>query len=472
MGRTSRALCVWAAGAAALLAGGESLRAAAGGKAPTTVPARADAKLATDTLPPTLEVDAILQAKSDTPRKGKLIVYREALGVYEYEVLRTLRGQAPPKRILVTHWVVKQNFEQPVAGMRIGQKLRLRLRPFDDLKGLHEVYRSHTIANLDSPMFHDVGQRLVLPEAPEQRWRYNVEVGEKLRTLHRLRDQVRLVVLGDCAAAVAQRAELYMPEANRATPVAYNLCQERAGLLMQKALVETYVVRLPRLEWVMFSWDTRLANGSWPTHGLKYGRFIKSPGYAFDLRHGDDWRPDPDVAPVTVADIEADAGIGPRWKREPWGWHRTHRLHGWWTNPFGQMAAAARQEGVYRFSEERWKLYTDLVKMLMDRKVKMLAFIPPYHPKTAELAVKDKDGTCAADYQAQVKLHEALEKQYPGQYFFYDLNRMGRHGVLDADDFGDIDHTNDTGAMKLTTHLEEWRRKLEQKLAAGGAANR
>jgi hypothetical protein len=312
-------------------------------------------------------------------------------------------------------------------------------------------------------MFHDVGQRLSLPPEPKQRWNYGVEVGAKMPVFFGLKDQLRLVVLGDCQAAVAHQAQLYLGEQNRETPLAYNLCQERACLQFQKLLVDTYLVHLPRLEAVVFSWTPRLLNGSWKTHGLKYGAIVKSPGYQYDRDNGFLWRAPSAVGAIRAADMPNYPVLGMLWKERPYGWRPTGKKVGFWTDPFGQMKAAAKLEGTYVFSQERWDLFLSIVRALAARKVRMLVFIPPYHPATAERPVKDKDGITAKGYQDQVARLTALEQQYAGLFFFRDVNRMGLHGLLNADDFGDVDHPNDTGGEKLTRYIEQWRLEVDGK---------
>ena len=110
------------------------------------------------------------------------------------------------------------------------------------------------------------------------------------------------------------------------------------------------------------------------------------------------------------------------------------------------MKSAQRLEGQYAFSEERWALFESILKSLTGKGIKVLAFIPPYHPITATVPVKDKDGVTAPDYEDQVKRMREAETRYPHMFFFVDINKMGTHGLLEANDFGDIDHPNGSGA--------------------------
>jgi hypothetical protein len=227
---------------------------------------------------------------------------------------------------------------------------------------------------------------------------------------------------------------------------------------MHKVLVEDYLVHLPKLEWVLIAWNPRYVNGAWPTHGLKYCQFIRSPGYLYDRSRPENIRRAIQHRPATVEDIQASADLAGRWKQRPWGWHPSAAVT--WTDPMGQIRAAQQQKGVYRFSQERWELFRSMLRILTDRKVKVLAFIGPYHPETTKVDVKDKDGVTAPDYQEQIEKMRALERKHDGLFFFYDLNKMGHHGLLAPEDFGDMDHPNGAGATKLSNHLEQYRLKL------------
>ena len=409
---------------------------------------------------PTHVVEAELLAKSRTPAMKDIWVYREGLSVYAYRVGQVRQGELKAGRICVTHWAVKRGIVQPITDTRIGEKLVLKLRPFEDVaKPFEDVYRSETIDVLDMPRFHDVGQRLIMPADEAGRWNYRVEVGRRLRALLRLRNQLKLVVLGDCQAWFANNTEHYYGEENRKTPVALGLFQERAGLYMHRLLVEHYLVHLPRLEWVILTWNPRYVNGAW-TYGAKARAFEASPGFRYDRDHAAEVLRVVDHPPLTTDQVAALSDIGPWWRRHPYGEIRGVK-YGRSARP--EVLGNQRKLGWYRFAPDQWEHLEAIARALAARKVRLLAFTTPVHPETARQQVKDKSGVAAKDYQDQVARLKAMEARYPGNFFFYDVNNMGDNG-LDDRDFGNIDHCTDTGAEKTTREAEARRRRLVEGL--------
>ena len=234
---------------------------------------------------PTHIVKVKLLEKSPMPDRGTTFVYQEALAAYRYRVVEVVKGVLQAPTILVTHWILYRNNRQPAADMAIGDVRTLKLRRFNEMPALQATVLSDTTDDLEAPIFHDIGTKLQLPAYERGRWSYNVELSQKMPLFFELRSQLKLVVLGDCQAACAHRAELYYGDENRITPVAYNLCQERAGLAMHKLLVDDYLLHLPKLEWVLLSWNPRYVNASWKTHGMKLAQFRSSRGYTYDKKH-------------------------------------------------------------------------------------------------------------------------------------------------------------------------------------------
>jgi len=77
-------------------------------------------------------VEAKLVGTTRTPTLAEIQPYRQALVVFEYEVVRVLEpaGRSPAGRILVLHWAIRDR--KPVAPRhRIGDQVRLTLEPYD-----------------------------------------------------------------------------------------------------------------------------------------------------------------------------------------------------------------------------------------------------------------------------------------------------------------------------------------------------
>jgi hypothetical protein len=124
------------------------------------------------------------------------------------------------------------------------------------------------------------------------------------------------------------------------------------------------------------------------------------------------------------------------------------------------------KKGYYAFAEDRWELFRQMVRTLVDRKAKVLVVTQAFHPETAKHDVKDKSGVCTKDYRAQVRRMRALEREHKGGFFFYDYNNMGDNGLTD-NDYGDFEHPSGAGATKITRALEQFRRKAERRIEKG-----
>jgi hypothetical protein len=421
---------------------------------------------------PTLTVNAELLEKCAQPRREELGPYMEAIGVYVYRVLKVREGDLKDERIGVAHWVLKRLLAQPVTEQKPGEKVTLRLCPLGAVdRSIQTVYRKEVPEAALLPCFYDCDQKLVYPEGAPNRWSYNVELSPKFPLMFRLKDQLKLVTLGDCQAWYANRAELYMGEENRTTPCALNLCQKRSGIDFQKLMIETYFVRMPKLEWIVVTWNPRWLTATWAEHGVKGRELERSPGFQYDKQHLDELFKPASEPPLTVQAIEASP-LGGLWRSQPWGWHKQADA------PAGnqgarEMQGYQRRLGTFMFVPERWAEFESVVKHVVQTsaKIKFLVYTQPVHPSSAGLRVKDKLGTDPAQYQFQVSLMKGLEQKYPDRFFFYDLNNMGASG-LESGDFRDSDHVSGRGARRVSEKVERFRQECEARLAAGAARNR
>ncbi|GIX08127.1 MAG: hypothetical protein KatS3mg115_2530 [Candidatus Poribacteria bacterium] len=103
---------------------------------------------------PQIEVEAELIAASRIPTLQEISPYREALVVNEYRVLKAFFGDPRLERIRVVHWALMdgQTLEVP---QRPGQRVRLRLEPYEQNRQLEGFYTSDTLElDFDAPLFY------------------------------------------------------------------------------------------------------------------------------------------------------------------------------------------------------------------------------------------------------------------------------------------------------------------------------
>jgi hypothetical protein len=104
-----------------------------------------------------VEVRAKLAARSHVPTLKEIVPYREALAVYEYEVLEVLSGELGDETIRVAHWAILNGRLQPTVEHEVGEEDRLTLEPFDDNPQVENIYLSDTLGlALEVPVYLDV----------------------------------------------------------------------------------------------------------------------------------------------------------------------------------------------------------------------------------------------------------------------------------------------------------------------------
>lgn len=426
--------------------------------------AAAQPRAPSERVEPTVTVEVELVKKSANPTPEQLVVYQEGLTTYEYKVVKAAAGTVDGQRIAVAHWAVKRNITQSVTKAQPGAKATLQLRPWKEVVAISKYYDelpNGCDVDLDLPMYFDAGQQLQLPGEEKGRWNYGIEIGQKMPTFFLLKDQLKLVVLGDCAAAHANRCEQYMAEENAKTPVSYSMAQERACLGFYKLLTDEYLSLCPKLEWVVLTWNPRYVSSGWTVHGMKLKGFLASTGYRYDQAHRSELAA-PGPATVTIEQILGMPQHAKAWQERPWGWRPSPEKT--WTSPQGQEKEGLRKLGTYAVSEERWALFASILETLERRKVKLLVFTQPNHPLTIASKVKDKDGSTEPDILAQNERMRALAERHPRTLFFLDLNQMGKNG-LPTEGFGDIDHLNPIGAKICSERIEAFRKECLAKAA-------
>ncbi|MEL7060095.1 MAG: LamG-like jellyroll fold domain-containing protein [Acidobacteriota bacterium] len=89
--------------------------------------------------PATLRVRARLARRSPTPSLREISPYRDALALFEWQVLEVLDGRLQGSRLQVAHRVLLDGEEMPIARLPIGKERVLRLEPFAEQPQLESL---------------------------------------------------------------------------------------------------------------------------------------------------------------------------------------------------------------------------------------------------------------------------------------------------------------------------------------------
>jgi hypothetical protein len=104
-----------------------------------------------------IELRAKLLARSHVPTLEEIVPYREALVMYEYEVLEGLAGEVSDETIRVAHWAILAGKLQSAAEREPGEEKRLTLEPFESNPQVANLYLSDTLElDPDLPVYLDV----------------------------------------------------------------------------------------------------------------------------------------------------------------------------------------------------------------------------------------------------------------------------------------------------------------------------
>ena len=391
-----------------------------------------------------------LLAKSKIPTLSDIAPYREALVFYEYSVRKRLEGEFKGKKLRVAHWAIYDNQPQAIGKAKIGSSHTLHLYPYQQFNELKSLYTSDTLAlDADVPLYHDVGQKILENRSVEERYDYDSIFSEKMPIFWRIKDQLKLVSLGDSRGEAGVRAEIFYGEENQKTPVAYNLAISGGPLEFQEIVVDKYLTKMPNLEWVVYQMSPRAVNRHFEHSADR--EFLKSRGFAFDRKHAETLWQESDENKKTVAGITSVPHVSEYWNERPWGWKFIAEV---WDRP-----RTEKFERKWGISEKRWSRLRAMIIALNERDVKMLLYLSPLHPIMRDQPVVDDDGTTQKGYRELVRRLKQLEAEYPN-FVFVDFLQGRNHDFL-PEMFKDLDHLNALGATKLTQALEEVRQRYE-----------
>lgn len=395
-----------------------------------------------------IELKVKLLAKSKIPTLSDIAPYQEALVFYEYSVQKRFEGKFTGKKLRVAHWAIYDNRPQKIGEVKIGSSHTLHLYPYQQFNKLESLYTSDTLKlDPDIPLYHDVGQKILENRSVEERYDYDSIFSEKMPIFWRIKDQLKLVALGDSRGAAGIRAEMFYGEENLKTPMAYNLAISGGPLEFQEIVVDKYLLKMPNLEWVVYQMSPRTVNRYFQHSADR--ELLKSRGFAFDRKHaGTLWqRYDEEKNKTTVAEITSVPHVSEYWNERPWGWKFKAEV---WHNP--RAKSSGRK---WEISGKRWNRLISMIAALNERGVKVLLYLSPFHPIMRDQPVVDDDGTTRKGYRELVDRLKQLEVKYPNLVFL-DLLQGGNHDFT-PEMFKDLDHLNALGATKLTQKLEEVR---------------
>ena len=392
-----------------------------------------------------------LLAKSKIPTLADIAPYREALVFYEYSVRKRIEGTFKrDQKLRVAHWAIYGNQPQTIGNAKVGSSHTLHLYPYQQFNELKSLYTSDTLTlDPDIPLYHDVGQKILENRSVEERYDYDSIFSEKMPIFWRIKDQLKLVSLGDSRGAAGVRAEMFYGTENQKTPVAYNLAISGGPLEFQEIVVDKYLTKMPNLEWVVYQMSPRAVNRHFEHSADR--ELLKSRGFAFDRKHAETLWQRSDAAKKTVAGITSIPHVSEYWNERPWGWKFKAEV---WQHP-----KTERFEQEWEISKKRWNRLTSMIAVLDERDVKMLLYLSPLHPIMRGQPVVDDDGTTQEGYRELVDELKQLAAQFPN-FVFVDLLQGGNHDFL-PEMFKDLDHLNALGAAKLTQKLEEIRRRYD-----------
>jgi hypothetical protein len=108
---------------------------------------------------PKVRLKARLTARSQAPTLEQIAPYREALTVYEYEVLEVVGGSLDGETVRVAHTAILDRQLLPILERRPGSVEQLLLEPFSDNPQVESWFISDTLEpDYSIPLYFDVGR--------------------------------------------------------------------------------------------------------------------------------------------------------------------------------------------------------------------------------------------------------------------------------------------------------------------------
>jgi hypothetical protein len=265
-------------------------------------------------------------------------------------------------------------------------------------------------------------------------------IEDKLPRFKKLWGQLEIVAIGDSRTECGIEPEFFSDPRNAETPIAFNMAITSSGIFTYRMMTDTYLLKTPKLKWVVWGVETRNFNQYW---GEATDLIVADTAWYKADKKGAG--PAPTVSPVKKDQLTKT--------------RRTTLLgqNGQKQLPVTDAAWQAQQlndlpPARFKFSDARWAAFESIVKTLNDKNIKVIIYLPPIHHLIDKAQVTDDDGTGKTDYDDIVKRLQALEARYPNVWF-RDLYKKGDNEFKD-DDYCNLDHLSKSGAEKLTKLID------------------
>jgi len=403
---------------------------------------------------------AELVERSRPPTVKEIAPYREGLMHNRYRVVSVEKGRLDADEIVVAQWAILDGKPLDLRHLKVGSTHSFRLRPIKEFKEVNAAQQSVTLG--DEAIFLDVYFDVRQEAAMKQSWakgRYG-PLDMQMRELHLLRGQLRLVVLGDSRAEADVDPSLFYQPENATTPMAYSLARGSTGLGYMTVMMRDYMLRLPRLEWVVHNFSTKMVDG----FGAFDGSHLNTTGMEHDRKTDfADWAVGPDWKDVTLNDfswshfnfddVRNKMMTPDRVKKYGWGQYIRGQKH----DPKGHLKATERHLWAARpyfefFDWEKLGDYEACIAALSRRGVQVLAFNAPMWTDHEKSLGDNRDLVSRPCYARIMGYLRGLEATYPN-FHFYDLHKFGDNPYVPVD-YGNPDHLSPhTGAPKFTKTL-------------------
>jgi hypothetical protein len=288
---------------------------------------------------------------------------------------------------------------------------------------------------------------------------------------------IEALVIGDSRARYGvDPKHLSGPWANKA----HNLAIDGAGISTYAEALPRLLAHFPRVSHVIWGISPRIFNVAWKDHTAS--RLTASPGYQAignactkQLRKCDakqlfslfmsaashTYAQRSILEPRLLDLLTPTAESGPRFRPlEP----IPMSSYGYMQLPARalrdtaetQMLAKyrrAHKRGWFKWNEQAFARFKELVTRELDQSVTVLLFIPPMHATLATLDTADHDATPDREYAQVVARLRALADAH-SRLHFVDMNNDGANAFT-AEHWGNFDHLNRTGARLLAQQLSE-----------------
>ncbi len=399
-----------------------------------------------------------LKHSSSLPTLEEISPYEEALVINEYQVLEVLGGdKIDSENIRIAQWAITNKQSMPAPG---SQEQELWITPLASMPGLKSVYQRNDLDfDPDEKIYYDLSP---IPDtyAPPKNVRsdYRSDISRRLRVYWLIRRQLKLAVIGNSHSAAGVDTEMFYQPGNAKTPVTLNFSPAGSGIEFQSLLADEYLTGLPEFEWLVWGVSPRIFNQYYAID-RRAKLFKKSPGYIYDKQH---WKkltsaPAP-PQPLSYKEIRKQLNS----KDKPWGWAKKEsRSFSVPINPDARDEILIRcRRPHFKWNLDAWTQFQQSVENISRQGVKVLLFIPPYHPLITPTRVADGDGTGNDDYKKLVKKLKSLSENNPSVYFL-DIHKGGKH-EFEHRHFSDIDHLHVSGAQILTSKLVDFVEKVDQ----------